>query len=191
MIQLQKKNKKIDRLLKRVHNDDIAVDSFQEWLPILKWEEDAIILKNHVKIKALRVYPINFKLKSPLEQKAILNSYKIFLKNLSSKIQIMILSKKVDISSHIRQIVENTKENSPIYEMSQDYIALIRRILQERGTITREFYVIFPASDNAENEMIKMKEYLASCGNIATKCTKEDFIELVKNLMNKRLYSLI
>ena len=67
----------------------------------------------------------------------------MFLKNINSKIQIIISSKKVDISSHIKKIQKVAKENPQITEMSQDYISLINKIISEKGAISKSFYIVF------------------------------------------------
>ena len=70
----------------------------QKWMPIEKIFEDGIIkLKNNKYIKIIKVNPINYNLKSDLEKKAILNSYKIFLKTCNFNIQILIQSNKEDL----------------------------------------------------------------------------------------------
>lgn len=125
-----------------------------------------------------------------MEQIAILNSYELFLKNLNSKIQIVVLSKKTDVSQHLDEIRKNTKENSPIYEMSEDYIHLIQDLIQAKNTISKEFYLIIPVNHNVENEIDKMTEYLERCGNEVQKCTKEQSLNLLKNFINKRLLNI-
>ncbi len=53
-------------------------NSIQEWIPFEKILENGIIkLKDNSYIKIIKIYPINFNLKSELEKEAILNSYKI------------------------------------------------------------------------------------------------------------------
>lgn len=115
----------------------------------------------------------------------------MFLKNLNSKIQIIVISKKTDVSQHLNQILKNTNENSPIYEMSQDYIQLVNQIIHAKGTITKEFFIILPVTDNIENEIDKMTEYLYRCGNLVEQCTKKQIIELLKNFTNKRIMNLV
>ena len=61
-------------------------ESFQKWLNIKEITKNKIKLNNNQEIVILKVLPINFNLKSKLEQNAILNSYKLFLKNLNSEI---------------------------------------------------------------------------------------------------------
>jgi len=75
--------------------------TIQEWIPIEEILENGIIkLKKNNYIKIIKIIPINFNLKSNLEKEAILNSYKIFLKTCDFDIQILIQSKKEDLSRH-------------------------------------------------------------------------------------------
>ena len=54
--------------------------SVQQWLPIEEILNNGIIKINKNKyVKILKVIPINYNLKSDLEKKTILNSYKILL----------------------------------------------------------------------------------------------------------------
>ena len=86
-------------------------NSIQEWIPFEKILENGIIkLKDNSYIKIIKIYPINFNLKSELEKEAILNSYKIFLKTCDFNFQILIQSKKEDLSKHISNI-NNQKIN--------------------------------------------------------------------------------
>ena len=88
--------------------------SVQQWLPIKEIYDNGIIKTNKNKyIKILKIIPINYNLKSDLEKKTILNSYKIFLKTCNFNIQILIQSDKEDLSKHISNIQKNIqkKEN--------------------------------------------------------------------------------
>ena len=135
--------------------------------------------------------PINFRLKSQMEQRAILYQYKNFLKNLNSRIQIIISSKKADISSHIEDVIRFTNENPQIKEMRDDYIQLIREKKHEKGSITKDFYIALNDEKNIDNNIIKIKEYLSNCGNEVFTCTKEEILDLIKNYTNKRVENLI
>ncbi len=71
--------------MKKVKNKTL-----QEWIPIEEIYKDGFVkLKNNKLIKILKIYPINYNLKSDLEKEAILNSYKIFLKTCNFNIQIL------------------------------------------------------------------------------------------------------
>ena len=92
----------------------------QEWLPVFKILENGIILlKNSSCIKILKVIPINYDLKSELEKKVILNSYKTFLKTCDFNIQIIIQSNKENLSSIISKINNQEEKNPKIKKYKQ------------------------------------------------------------------------
>lgn len=179
-------NKKQIRIVK-----DEEINTFQNWLKIKEIKNTFIKLNTGQDVAILKVSPINFNLKSQLEQKAILNSYKIFLKNLNSEIQIIVSSKKTDVSKHLDEILKNTKENPLIYEMSRDYIELINNIIEQKGTITKEFYIVIRSSNNIQNDILKITEYLSVCGNFIEECSKIEIINLLKNFLNKRQMNIV
>ena len=149
-------------------------------------KDSKIIFNDNRKVLILKVQPINFKLKSKLEQKSILSEFKMFLKNLNSKIQIIISSKKTDISYHIDEVLKSTNENPKIKEMNEDYIIFLKSLVQERGSITKDFYIAIDDEPNIENEILKIQEYLTNCGNDVEKCPDVEINLLIKNYINKR-----
>ena len=103
--------------------------TLQEWLPIQKIYEDGIVkTKDNRLIKIIKINPINYNLKSDLEKEAILNSYKIFLKTCNFDIQILIQSKKEDLTNHIEKIKKFPKleKNNFIKKYSENYINFIK-----------------------------------------------------------------
>ena len=83
-------------------------------MPIKDFYNNGIIkLKNNNFIKIIKINPINFELKSDFEKRAILNSYKAFLKNCNFDIQIIIKSKQEDISKNIKEI-EKKKQRKKV-----------------------------------------------------------------------------
>lgn len=167
------------------------IESFQDWLSILKIKDNKIFLTSGKVVQVLKVTPINFKLKSQLEQKAILNQYKLFLKNLNSNVQIIISSKRTDISYHIDEILKSTNENPKIKEICEDYLLFLKQMISEKGSITKEFFLVLDDEPNVENEIIKIKEILQGCGNEVDKCCEKDLDMLIKNSINNRLYNLV
>ena len=176
---------------RRKNKQEIIPNSFQEWLLIDDIHSDTLFLKDKRKIAILKVQPINFKLKSKLEQTAILNQYKMFLKNLNSNIQIIVSSKKTDISYHLDEIKKNSSENSQTKEMSEDYIFLLKQIMQEKGAITKDFYIVLEEKDDSLNSINTIKEYLQNCGNEVERCSDDEIKEIFKNVVNKRLQSIV
>ena len=173
--------------------------SVQQWIPIEEILENGIIKINKNKyIKILKIVPINYNLKSDLEKKTILNSYKILLKTCNFNIQILIQSNKEDLSQNISNIKKNIqkKENKYLKEISENYIKFIQTLNYSRNSATKDFYLIisnenlenFNSTEIIENDLkekyFKIKECLSRCGN--------DVIELNnKNQIFKIFYSLL
>ncbi len=169
------------------------VSSVQEWLPFEKILENGIIKtkdKNYVKI--IKVKPINFNLKSELEKKAILNSYKIFLKSCNFDIQILIKSKKQSLKEHIENINKNKqKENEKIKNIINKYIENIKLINSKNKSDAKHFFILIKEIQEKNNEencieqlnekYFKIKELLSKCGNtiinINSQCEVEKILE--------------
>ena len=97
---------------------EIKEKNIKEWLQLEKIYEDGIIkLKNNNYIKIIKITPINYNLKSDLEKKSIINSYKTFLKTCNFPIQILIQSKKENLDYHILKIQKNIEKNKKIKEI--------------------------------------------------------------------------
>ena len=155
----------------------------QNWIPIEKVFDDGIIkLKNNKFVKIIKVIPINFNLKSDLEKKAILNSYKLFLKTCNFNMQILIQSNKEDLSKHFFNIEKNIhkKENKYLRSIAENYIENLKNKNLERKSSTKNFYIILSNQKSLSSEDLnsleiiqnelkdnyfKIKECLSRCGN--------------------------
>lgn len=177
----------------------------QEWLPFEKILNNGIIqLKNKMYIKIIKVNPINFNLKSELEQEAILNSYKIFLKTCNFHFQILIQSNKEDLSKHIQKVNENQAEEKDfIQNISKNYIQYIQNLNHNKKSSTKNFYIIVKeknenkdilnfedyAVENLNDKYFKIKDCLSRCGNIVTAIDdKEQVLTILFSFLNSRMY---
>ncbi len=129
----------------------------QDWIPLKKILENGIIItKNDTYVKILKILPINYNLKTEFEKEQILNSYKVFLKTCNFNIQILIQSKKEDLSLNIQNIQNKIeKENSNIKEIGKNYIKYITKINKENQSSSKNFYILIKNSKlnvNPENK---------------------------------------
>ena len=92
--------------------------------------------------------PINYNLKSELEKKSIINSYKIFLKTCNFPIQILIQSKKENLDDHILKIQKNIEKNKKIEDIGKEYIKYIKSINLSKKSSTKEFYIVINNEKN-------------------------------------------
>ena len=113
-------------------------------------ENGIIELKNKKFIKIIKIIPINYNLKSDLEKKAILNSYKIFLKTCNFDIQILIQSKKADLSGHIKNLKKiSEKENNKILKnYLEKYLEFIQEKNNKNKSATKNTYLIIKNNRN-------------------------------------------
>jgi len=170
--------------------------STKEWLPIKEVSKDGIIkLQNNNQIKLLKVIPINFNLKSEIEKTTILESYKNFLNSCNFDIQIIIQSKKENLSKNIITIRNNyKKENKKIINLSEKYIQNIEYINSENKFCSKNYYIlirypikIISQKDLIKSELLIIKENLEKCGNIVIdNLTKEKIEEIIDSFVNPR-----
>ena len=71
-----------------------------------------------------------------------------------------------------------------------DLVELINNIIEQKGTISKEFYIILRSSKNIQNDILKITEYLTICGNDVQECSNEEIIYLLNSLLNKRLMNI-
>jgi len=177
-------------------------NSVQEWLPFdFIFNNGIIKLKNNSYLKIIKINPINFNLKSELEKEAILNSYKIFLKTCQFDIQILIQSKKENLSKNISKIEKNNlnEKNNKILNYKNKYINFINEINIDKKSSSKNFFIIIKHENknNIENENVifndlndkyfKIKECLSRCGNIIYDFQKkEEIISIIKSFINKK-----
>ena len=178
--------------------------SIQQWIPIEEILENGIIkLKKNNYIKIIKVNPINFNLKSNLEKEAILNSYKIFLKTCDFDIQILIQSKKEDLSRHFSIIKNNikNKENNLINNYLLNYIKFIQKRNNEKKASSKNYFIIIKENKNLESEAseeiiiqnlndkyFKIKDALSRCGNKVLENNKEEIINILFSFLNPKKY---
>ena len=165
-------------------------NSIQEWLPFERILKNGIIkLKNNSYIKIIKIYPINFNLKSELEKEAILNSYKIFLKTCDFNFQILIQSKKEDLSKHISNInCQKEKEEKSISEYSNKYIEYIQSLNHQKKSSSKNFYIILKYKNDDKN--IKTVDDLAieNLNGVIDINNINDSKNVLFSFLNSRIY---
>ncbi|MBR3614321.1 MAG: hypothetical protein IKL55_03990 [Clostridia bacterium] len=182
----------------------------QDWLTFDKVLENGIIINKNSYIKLIKIRPINYDLKSNLEKEAILNSYKLFLKTCDFNIQILIQSKKENLSQNFYNLKKSSqKENKNIQEITQKYIEFLKSKNEENKSSSKNFYIIIKYEieatiknederKNAQNIAInylnecffKVKESLSRCGNsvfdINSKKESENILSSFFNLSQNK-----
>ena len=180
-------------------------NSVQNIIPIEEIKENGIIkLKNETYIKIIKIIPINYELKSELEKKTILNSYKSFLKTCNFNLQILIQSKKEDLEKHISILEKqkNIKKTPKEKQIFDNYIEYIKKSNLDNKSSSKNFYIVISQNnelskkglnnlekiiiENLNEKYFKIKETLSRCGNIVYETDKKEVIDIMYSFFNYR-----
>ncbi|MFA4930246.1 MAG: hypothetical protein WC570_00040 [Patescibacteria group bacterium] len=149
--------------------------STQKYLPFQEIRDGFVIMKDGSLRSVLLTSAINFDLKSDQEQNAIIYQYQNFLNSLPFPIQIVVQSKKLDLSEYIAKLkdLEVKQENDLLRMQMSEYISFIQRLLQVTNIMEKKFFIIvsyyppdvsakgfwqklFPSQDE---QLVKAKEF--------------------------------
>ena len=164
--------------------------------------DDGIVKYKNYLTKVIKVTPINYDLKSNLEKEAILNSYKVFLKTCDFDIQIIVQSKKENLSKHISNIQKSLSDekNPKILEISEKYIEYIKQKNEENKSSSKNFYIVIKAEltnlinseevarNTLKENYFKIKESISKVGNqVISIQSQEEIRNILMSFYNQRL----
>jgi hypothetical protein len=116
----------------------------QQFVPIKEIRNGVVVLKDGSYRGILICSSINFGLKSPDEQHAIILGFQNFLNLLDFSIQIVINSRKMDVRPYLALLAE--KESAQKTELMKiqlhEYIEFIRSFADQANIMTKSFYIV-------------------------------------------------
>ncbi len=120
--------------------------STQQHLDIEDIRDDIVILKNGNAVVVLETNAVNFDLLSEREQDAMIFAYAALLNSLTYPIQILVRSKKVDISGYIHLLddAKSKATNPRVAEQIGLYTDFIRDLVAVNQILDKKFYVVIP-----------------------------------------------
>ena len=191
----KKKDKKI--------SGDYYEDSTQAWLPIETIVDGIVVMKDGRFIKILEILPVNFYLKSEVEQENIIYYYASYLKIAPDNIQIRVSTERANIESYLKRH-EDYAEN----EMNEQTKAMIYdemefvKTLSENVAVKKRFFIIIEYSARAfgnqsnkfsdiqrqlADEAYKAQRYLSQCElGVIDICDNGQLIDLLYSHINKQ-----
>ncbi len=128
--------------------DEPIISSTQEFIPLLDVERNLAIFKNGGAAMVLETTSLNFGLLSEQEQIAVIASYAAFINSLSFTVQILVRTKKKDVSSYITYLNAAAPkiQNAKLYSLMQSYTKFITETIKKRNVLEKNFYIIIPFS---------------------------------------------
>lgn len=182
----------------------------QNFLEIEDVKEDILLLKDKSAALVIEVSAVNFWLLSAEEQTSMIYAYAELLNSLSFPVQILIISKKMDISSYLDYLdnhIEKQKQEI-IKNRLISYKEFIKNIVKKNTVLEKRFFFVIPFSPlemgvsgantvSLKNEYVFMRaktslypkrdhllRLLAKIGLKGTVLQKQELVELFLNLYN-------
>jgi len=184
--------------------------STQNFIEIEDVVDDILLLKDYSAAVVIEVGAVNFYLLSQEEQGSIIYAYASLLNSLSFPAQILILSKKMDVSSYVEYL--NTKINTTKVDLMKtrlkSYQEFVKTVVKKNTVLEKRFFFMVPFSPlemgaSGVNARGLHKEYvvsraktslypkrdhllrlLAKVGLRATLLQKQELTDLFYNLYN-------
>lgn len=120
--------------------------STQDFLRFKQIKDGVIILKNNALRAVIMVSSLNFALKSEEEQNAILYQFQDFLNSLDFSTQILIQSRRLNLTGYLDKLkeIEKKEENDLLKTQISEYRDFISKIMAGGRIMQKAFYVIVP-----------------------------------------------
>lgn len=124
------------------------MNTTQSHLPIQDIQNDLLILKDGSVAQVLVTTAVNFGLLFETEQVSIINSFAGLLNSLSFPIQIVILSRRLDVSSYLT-ILDQAIAKQPnllLKKMTQGYRQFVESLIRDNEVLDKQFYIALNVS---------------------------------------------
>lgn len=120
--------------------------STQQHLPFSAIYDDVIVTKKGQLCQVIMVNSVNFGLKSEEEQNAIIYQYQSFLNSLSFPIEIVMHSKKLDLTDYLKNLESKiTQEpNELIRYQIQEYVDFVGKLISIANIMDKKFFIVIP-----------------------------------------------
>jgi coenzyme F420-reducing hydrogenase alpha subunit len=118
----------------------------QNFIPIKQLREGVMLMEDQSMKGILLVSSMNFALKSEEEQGAVIFNFQNFLNSLDFSCQIIVNSRKVNITGYIDKIkeLEANQKNELLKIQTSDYRKFIEELVGSGSIMNKSFYVVVP-----------------------------------------------
>ena len=129
-------------------NKQTIKGSTQHFVEIDDIKDDIVLLRDGSACLIIQTTAVNFGLLSETEQDATIFAYAALLNSLSFPIQIVIRSKKMDISSYLSSLEEKIQNQSsePLRHQMELYKSFIEATIKDNNVLDKKFYIVIPFS---------------------------------------------
>ncbi len=116
----------------------------QAFLKIAEVKQDSVVMIDGTLRSVIAVSSTNFDLKNEDEQNALIYNYQRFLNSLDYPIQILMQSRKMDVSGYLDKLKTTMarQTNELLRLQTAEYIEFIDRLVESANVMNKNFYVI-------------------------------------------------
>ncbi len=122
--------------------------STQAFIEIEDIHDDIIMMRDHSASIVIEVGAVNFGLLSTEEQGSMIAAYGNILNSLSFPVQILILSKRMDISSYLEYLTNKIQQEKDINikKRLMSYEDFIKNVVKKSTVLEKRFFFVIPFS---------------------------------------------
>lgn len=158
----------------------------QRFVEIEEIKDDILLLKDSSACVVIEVGAVNFWLLNSDEQNSIIYAYASLLNSLSFPVQVLILSKKMDVSSYIEYINNkiNKQNNELLKKLLVNYLNFVKTMVKKNTILEKRFFFVVPFSPlelgiSGTNTKTLNKEYVISRAKTSLYPKRDHLIRLL------------
>ena len=163
--------------------------STQSFIEIEEIKDDVVLMKDFSAAAVTEVGAVNFWLLSTEEQSSMIYAYSELLNSLSFPVQILILSKKIDVSTYLDYLEDKIdKQNVDILKKRMvGYREFIKSIIKINTVLEKRFFFIVPFSPlemgiSGANPGSLNKEYVFTRAKTALYPKRDNLLRLITKI---------
>jgi len=163
--------------------------STQSFIEIEEIKDDVVLMKDFSAAAVIEVGAVNFWLLSTEEQSSMIYAYSELLNSLSFPVQILILSKKIDVSTYLDYLEDKIdKQNVDILKKRMvGYREFIKSIIKINTVLEKRFFFIVPFSPlemgiSGANPGSLNKEYVFTRAKTALYPKRDNLLRLITKI---------
>jgi len=164
--------------------------SSQQLVQLNEVRDGVAVMSNNTLRSILIVSSLNFALKSEDEQNAIIYAFQGFLNALDFPVQILVMSRKLDITPYLEDLEgrKDRQQNELLRLQMNEYINFITELVKGSNIMTKTFFVTVSFSLAQSKQMgsfEKLTKALQGIGKSSKPFTDAEFEHYRKQLMQR------
>ena len=163
--------------------------STQSFIEIEEIKDDVVLMKDFSAAAVIEVGAVNFWLLSTEEQSSMIYAYSELLNSLSFPIQILILSKKIDVSTYLDYLEDKiNKQTADILKKRMvGYREFIKSVIKINTVLEKRFFFVVPFSPlemgiSGANPGLLNKEYVFTRAKTALYPKRDNLLRLITKI---------